>query len=385
MLAHLTAGSNGSVLITGASWCSRGRRRGQGDRGPARCSASSSPAWPWPPWPPSSGQAIEQVGERLGPGATGLLQSTLGNLPELFVGLFALREGLTGVVRAALVGSVLGNALLVLGLRLRGRRAAPRHPALRPRGAPAERHLLLLAVGALLVPTLAVRLGTPAALHAGALSDACAVVLLVVYAGQHPVLATTVRSAHRTDAPRPRPRSAARSGDRAARAVAAAAGHLPAGRRQPAASAAGVGLVRRRPGAGHQALGLSQTFTGLVVVAIASNAVENAVGIRFALKAKPDYAISTTLNSPLQVALLLTPVLVLLSRVVGPDQLTLVFPPLLVAALAVAAVVVVGRHLRRRVHLDRGRRPDRPVRDHRRRVLVGVRAARQARPSDSAS
>ena len=61
------------------------------------------------------GQAIEQVGERLGPGATGLLQSTLGNLPELFVGLFALRDGLTAVVQAALVGSVLGNAVLVLG------------------------------------------------------------------------------------------------------------------------------------------------------------------------------------------------------------------------------------------------------------------------------
>ena len=64
---------------------------------------------------------------------------------------------------------------------------------------------------------------------------------------------------------------------------------------------------------------LSQTFTGLVVVAIASNAVEHAVGIRFALKAKPEYAISTTLNSPLQVALLLTPVLVLLSRRRRPD------------------------------------------------------------------
>ncbi|HEY1734752.1 MAG TPA: cation transporter, partial [Acidimicrobiales bacterium] len=61
------------------------------------------------------GQAIEAVGEHLGPGATGLLQSTLGNLPELFVGLFALHDGLLDVVRAALVGSVLGNAVLVLG------------------------------------------------------------------------------------------------------------------------------------------------------------------------------------------------------------------------------------------------------------------------------
>src|SRR5579864_6632974 len=53
------------------------------------------------------GEAIEQVGERLGPSATGLLQSTLGNLPELFVALFALHDGLPGLVQATLVGSML--------------------------------------------------------------------------------------------------------------------------------------------------------------------------------------------------------------------------------------------------------------------------------------
>lgn len=89
------------------------------------------------------------------------------------------------------------------------------------------------------------------------------------------------------------------------------------------------------------ALGISKAFTGLVVIALASNAVENAAGIRFAWKARPDYAISTILNSPLQITLLLTPALVLLSRFIGPAQLTLVFPPLLVVALAVAVVVVM--------------------------------------------
>ena len=89
-----------------------------------------------------------------------------------------------------------------------------------------------------------------------------------------------------------------------------------------------------------RSLGLSETFTGLVVVAIASNAVEHVVGIRFALGAKPAYAISTTLSSPLQVALFLTPILVLISPAVGPSRLTLVFPPLLVAALGISALVV---------------------------------------------
>jgi Ca2+:H+ antiporter len=62
------------------------------------------------------GEATDQVGARLGPGATGVLQSGLGNLPELFVGIFALRAGLLTVVQAALVGSILGNSLFVLGL-----------------------------------------------------------------------------------------------------------------------------------------------------------------------------------------------------------------------------------------------------------------------------
>jgi Ca2+:H+ antiporter len=89
-----------------------------------------------------------------------------------------------------------------------------------------------------------------------------------------------------------------------------------------------------------KSLGLSQTFTGLVIVAIASNAVENVVGIRFAVAARPDYALSTILNSPLQIALLLTPILVLASHIVGPTHLTLVFPALEVAALALATIVV---------------------------------------------
>src|SRR5690242_9330216 len=62
------------------------------------------------------GMATEQLGNRLGPGATGVLQSALGNLPELFFGIFALRAGLVAVVQATLIGSILSNSLLVLGL-----------------------------------------------------------------------------------------------------------------------------------------------------------------------------------------------------------------------------------------------------------------------------
>jgi Ca2+:H+ antiporter len=273
------------------------------------------------------GMAIEQVGERTGPGATGLLQSTMGNLPELFVGLFALSDGLTTVVRAALVGSVLANAVLVLGfvfvaggIRHGPQRFDPQTPRL-------NASLLLLVSAALLVPTLASKLGTPAAAHTGALSDVLAVVLLVVYAASVPYYLRD-----RTGVKQP-----AGEGNVSTWPIGMSVVVLAFGSAGAAAAADWfVGPLQSAT----RSLGISQTFTGLVVVAIASNAVENAVGIRFALRAKPEYAISTTLNSPLQVALLLTPALVLLSTVVGPSKLTLVFPALLVAALGISSVVV---------------------------------------------
>src|SRR5436309_107850 len=62
------------------------------------------------------GDGTDQIGHRLGPNATGVLQSALGNLPELFIAIFALQAGLVKVVQASLVGSILGNSLLVLGV-----------------------------------------------------------------------------------------------------------------------------------------------------------------------------------------------------------------------------------------------------------------------------
>jgi Ca2+:H+ antiporter len=290
------------------------------------------------------GQAIEAVGERLGPGATGLLQSTLGNLPELFVGIFALRGGLVELVRAALVGSVLGNILLVLGcafvaggLRHGTQRFDPEEPRL-------YGSLLLLAVAALLVPTLAFHLDTPAAAHTTALSDICAGVLLAVYACSVPFTLRLSTAAGGTAAAAPAPPATASPATAPDGAVPRPP-PLPLSVAQLVAASAGAALVSDwfvgalTPAT--RSLGITQVFTGLVIVAVASNAVENAVGIRFALKAKPAYALSTTLASPLQIALLLTPALVLVSNFIGPTPLTLVFPPLLVTALGVSTLVVV--------------------------------------------
>jgi len=271
------------------------------------------------------GQATEQVGERLGPGATGVLQAALGNLPELFVGIYALRAGLVAVVQATLVGSILGNSLLVLGLAffIGGRRhGTQRFRAETPRMIAT---LTLLSVAALAVPTLAHGLRTAAGAHTDALSVASAAVLLAIFLASIPVsLGGGAGVVLGPDTERGTPRWPL--------ALAVAILAIAAG---GAAFVSGLFVDALTPTT--VALHISPVFTGLVIVAIAGNAVENAVGIGFAARNKPDYAVSVILNSSLQVAVGLTPALVLLSFVLGPTHLTLVLPGLLLAALGLAA------------------------------------------------
>jgi Ca2+:H+ antiporter len=273
------------------------------------------------------GSATEQLGTHMGAGATGVLQSALGNLPELFVGVFALRAGLIGVVQAALVGSILGNSLLVLGLAFVV--GGARHGTQRfGSGAPRTMAMLtMLAVAALVVPTLAKDLNTPAGPHVEGLSVACALILLAVFVASIPVSLAGGPVAVPTE-------SAEERGNA-----------WPLGLAIAVLVMAGVGsafvsdwfVSALSPAMA--TLHLSQAFTGLVIVALAGNAVENVVGIQLAAKNKMDYAISVILNSSLQVALGLIPVLVLLSFVIGGAHLTLVLPGLLIAALGLSAIL----------------------------------------------
>src|SRR6476469_676683 len=107
------------------------------------------------------GDSTDQLGSRLGPGATGVLQSALGNLPELFIAIFALQAGLVGVVQAALVGSILGNSLLVLGAAFMV--GGLRHGTQTFGKGPTRMMsvLILLAVAGLAIPTLATQAGMP--------------------------------------------------------------------------------------------------------------------------------------------------------------------------------------------------------------------------------
>jgi Ca2+:H+ antiporter len=86
---------------------------------------------------------------------------------------------------------------------------------------------------------------------------------------------------------------------------------------------------------------VSDAFAGLVIVAIAGNAIENVVGVQLAARNQSDYAFSLIINSPLQIALALAPALVILSQVLGFTALTLVFSPMLVVAVFLAVLIAV--------------------------------------------
>lgn len=272
------------------------------------------------------GDATEQLGSRLGPGATGILQSGLGNLPELFVAIFALRAGLANVVQAALVGSILGNSLLVFGfaLLLGGlKNGTQRFKSEPPRMIVT---LMMLAVSALIIPTLASLLHTPASPHINDLDIVVAIILLVL-------LAASVYFSIKGDSSVVPQKEEIGEAEWPLWLAIALLGFAGAG----AAFVSDWFVEALQPAM--NALGISEAFAGLVIVAIAGNAIENLVGIQLAWKNQADYAVSVILNSSLQVALGLFPVLLLLSFVLGGSILTFVLSPLLVVALALATVV----------------------------------------------
>jgi Ca2+:H+ antiporter len=280
---------------------------------------------------------------------TGVIQSALGNLPELFFGIFALRAGLVGVVQAALIGSILANVLLVLGLAfiVGGlKHGTQRFPADNARVIVL---LLVLAVSVLMIPSLSAHLDVAVRRHEGALSDVAAVVLLAVF------ILSAPRSVRRDSRPSTEDTAA---GDESG--ISEATGHGISGVQTKVVPTAGawsislvvVTLLASSVAAAFvsdwfvsaltpalSALHMSQAFAGLVVVAIAGNAVENVVGIQLAARNRTDYALSVILQSPVQIALVLIPALVLLSGVVGGAQLTLVLSPLLAVVLALTTLI----------------------------------------------
>jgi Ca2+:H+ antiporter len=274
------------------------------------------------------GDATEQLGSRMGPGATGILQSALGNLPELFVCIFALRAGLDKVVQAALIGSILGNSLLVLGLAIfiGGLKNGTQHFKSEPPRMIAI--LMILAFAALAIPTLTSLLHTSAEAHIDALDIFVAIILLLIFFASLYFSLKGDKSvvSHKEDKEKNCP-------------------SWSLGLTLIVLALAGVGAAfvsdwfveALKPAM--KSLGINDTFAGLVIVALAGNAIENLVGIQLAYHNHADYAVSVILNSSLQIALALFPLLVLLSFILGGAILSFVLTPLLLASLALAVIV----------------------------------------------
>jgi Ca2+:H+ antiporter len=273
------------------------------------------------------GRSVEQLGDRFGPGATGVLQSALGNLPELFIGIFALRAGLTAVVKAALVGSILSNLLLVLGLSFCVGGLKHGTQKLGSSRARTIVTLMLLSVIAMAIPSLAHWIHSAAAPHEETFSLIVAVVLLVLFLLYLPA------SLKRGKA------GIANEGDTEEKP------------RWPLWLAVGLLIIASALAAfvsdwfvtalepSMKTLHISDEFAGLVIVAIAGNAIENVVGIQLAAKGRSEYAFSVIINSPLQIALVLAPLLVIISYVFGLASLTLVFSPMLLASMFLAIIL----------------------------------------------
>jgi Ca2+:H+ antiporter len=269
--------------------------------------------------------ATEQVGRRFGPAVTGLLQSTVGNLPEFFVVIFALNAGQRIVAQTAILGSILVNALLVLGAvivagAVREKDGIMRFSVRLPNDTAT---LLLLSSFIIILIGLTISSHDLASRHTQTISIIGAVALLLVYA-------TWLRQYLTSDARPGDGGEKPRLGTRPAVTLLVVAG---------SASAFVSDWFVHALQPTIRTLHFSQAFAGLVIVAIAGNAVENVAGIVLAHKGKSDLAISVVKNSVAQIAAFLYPLLVLASLLTA-THLTFSLAPVYIGALIGTAVIV---------------------------------------------
>ena len=284
------------------------------------------------------GNSIEALGDRLGPEKTGLLQSFFGNIPLFFVLIFAVRDGLYEVAKAAVVGSVLANVLLITGI---GFIVGGRKHGSQALNGYLHRQLMFLTVLSVFIisiPTAASSLHLPAAEEIHKLTFIVAILLFALFA-----LSVLDNIRHRnTRSPMLSSREAYEAKTRAE-----AHGHWPlklavamVGFSMAASIAVSYWFIDVLPAA-TTSLNMSSAFAGFVIVALASNAVENAIGIRLAANNEPDFALQVVLQSPVQVIMTITPLLALIAPLIGANAFTLVLSPMMVTALVASVIVLI--------------------------------------------
>ncbi len=274
--------------------------------------------------------STEEIASRTGPAIGGLLNATFGNLPELIISFVALRAGMLDMVRASLIGALLANLLLAQGLSfiLGGRRHHEQE--YNPAAARTYGSIMLLAALSMIGPASFHRfLSDEAPRHAATLDLGVCFVLLALYALYLVFMLRTHPDFF-----------SAKSGDKDE--------HAPKG----SATRAGITLVVASVGAalmsevlvgaaeetGH-ALGMSAVFIGIVLLAILGGAAELGAAVAMGRKNKMDLSVGIAMGSSIQIALFVTPVLVLASYFVAPEPLTLSFTRAEIGALFFGVLV----------------------------------------------
>lgn len=281
-------------------------------------------------------QATGVLANRLGAGLGGLLNATFGNAAELIIALAALRSGLHEMVKASIAGTIIGNVLFVLGVAMVLGGSKHGDQSYDARAARTQAIMLTLAVIALILPAAYLSIVPQAEGQMNSISALIACIMLAVYVAN--VAFALVRSGADADA------HAAHAGH----------GDLHHGAEWTprkallvlfAVTAGIVWLSEILVGtveAASEAMGFSDAFTGVFVLAVIGGAAEQATAIVAARQNRMDLSMSITMGASVQLALLVAPLLVLLSYVIGPHPMGLVFGPGLVLTI-LFAVLIAGQ------------------------------------------
>ncbi len=273
------------------------------------------------------GTATEEIAARLGPQIGGLLNATLGNAAELIITIFALKEGLTELVKASIVGSILGNLLLVAGLALLLGGLKHGRQRFNQRQAGMNATLLVLAFLALAIPSLfdAALVEVNAASKELLFSEGVAIILIVLYA-LNLIFSFRDPENHSADhAPHHEPRwNMTQAGIVLALATIGIVvmSEFLVGSVEPVVAQ----------------LGWTEFFVGIIIVPIVGNVAEHLVAVQVAMKNQMDLSLNISLGSSLQIALFVAPVLVFIS-LLFENKLLLVFNAYELIALSAASFI----------------------------------------------
>jgi Ca2+:H+ antiporter len=287
------------------------------------------------------GEATEHLAAQTGPGVGGFLNVTFGNAPELIIAFFALNKGLQEVVKASIVGSIVGNVLLVLGGAMLAGGLGREKQSFNRTAANAHSAMLLLAITALILPAVFQLVhggGLPSVgderVDFGSelekLSLAVSLILMATYAAG---LVFSLKTHRDTFNP-----YGGEGYEQEGESWSMTRSLVMLGVAAVLVGVMSEVLVGSISEASKD-IGLSEFFVGVFVVAIVGNAAEHWVAVLVARKDKMDLSVSIAVGSSAQVALFVAPVLVLLSFVVGPNPLALVFNGYELAGLLFAVLI----------------------------------------------